>query len=181
MKKLICVSIAVFILMACSHSPEKGALSVLERNSYATQGKLRTHGLTIIGYNYTDYGFYSYQVDYRGGGNLEPSTLTAGGSKSTCCFSLYTPMSDFRKVKVKWSRGLSEDIWCEMNVPLKGPLPAKPEYLEVHFYQDGHVELAITEEPSPPRLKLERFDNDQRHATGNVINDDKFAVCKHGY
>lgn len=137
--------------------------------------------MTIFGYNYTDFGFASYQVDGRGGGNLVPSTPIAGGSKSTCCYDFYTPLPADEMVKVKWSRGIPRGVWCEMEVPLKGPLPAKPEYLEVHFYQDGHVELAITEAPSPPRLVLTRYDNDQRHGNGNVINDDKFAVCKHGY
>lgn len=181
MKKLVCTGLAA-MLSGCASSILADANRASSNPSSMTmQTTSKTYGLTIIGYNYTDYGFYSYEVGRRGGRNLVPSTPTTGGSKNTCCFSLFTPMSESRKVKVKWSRGIRKGIWCEMEVPLKGHLPAKPEYIEVHFYQDGHIELAVTEEPSPPRLKLDRFSNGPRHAEGNVVNDDKFALCKHGY
>lgn len=134
-RKLVWQCVILIASAGCSSTDVVSAKAPSSSYELADPDKtFRHHGLTIIGYNYTDYGFYSYQVDGRGGGNLEPSTPIAGGSKSSCCFSLYTPMSNSRKVKVKWSRGIPQGLWCELEVPLKGPLPAKPEYLEVHFY-----------------------------------------------
>jgi hypothetical protein len=147
----------------------------------APDGPFKQHGLTIYGYNYTDFGIYSFEVNRNGGGNLYPSTATSAGGSSVCCFSLYTPLPTSKVVKIKWSRGLPKGLWCEMDVPLRGPLPARPKYLEVHFYQDGRIELEVSEWPGPPRLELSRFNNDQRHSQGNVINDDRYAECKHGY
>ena len=45
-------------------------------------------------------------------------------------------------------------FYKEMEAPLDVKIPNNPEYLEVHFYPDGHVETAMTEVPSPPRLAL---------------------------
>lgn len=182
MQKLFSLFLLLPLLASCSQLTGGRSLSSGMPRHYVGGGEpFRSHGLTIYGYNYTDYGIYSFQVNGRGGGNLLPSSPYSTGGSSVCCFSLYTPMRANKTVKVKWSRGKPEDIWCELEVPLRGPLPDKPEYLEVHFYQDGHVEVAVTEEMSPPRLKLERYSNGQRHATGNVINDDKFARCQRGY
>ena len=35
-----------------------------------------------------------------------------------------------------------------------GPVPKNPKNFVVHFYKDGHIELAMTEEDEGPRLKL---------------------------
>ena len=35
-----------------------------------------------------------------------------------------------------------------------GPVPKNPKIFEVHFYKDGHIELAMTEKDSGPRLNL---------------------------
>ena len=46
----------------------------------------------------------------------------------------------------------------QVRVEVKGPIPPDPEYIEIHFYPDGHIEAAISggiNAPSPPRLKLE--------------------------
>jgi hypothetical protein len=66
---------------------------------------------------------------------------------------------------------------------LRPPIPAKPEYFEVHFYQDGHIEVAVTETDSPPRIVLGRSGRGTRHLNENqnVNNDAKFAGCKLGY
>ena len=44
----------------------------------------------------------------------------------------------------------------EQDVELTGPVPKKPGYFEAHFYPDGHIEVAITETWSEPRLRLDR-------------------------
>lgn len=141
----------------------------------------RAYNLTIYGYNYTDSYIGSFEVDGAGGGNLEVSIPEAGGGKSTCCTSLYTPLPPNNTVHVKWTH--DGEIWCETKVPFSGPVPAKPEYMEVHFYRDGHIEVAVTETNSPPRLKLERASPGWRYAerAQNINNDHKFARCQRGY
>jgi hypothetical protein len=43
----------------------------------------------------------------------------------------------------------------ELDVEMAGAELNNPEYFEVHFYPDGHVEAAIAESPSEPRLRLD--------------------------
>ena len=80
---------------------------------------------------------------------------------------------------VKWTRDRKR--WCKQTVKLTKPIPIEPHYFEVHFYQDGHIEVEATRESSDPRLKLERFSRGERHEHGNVNNDEKFSRCKDGY
>jgi hypothetical protein len=147
----------------------------------AQNAPARSYNLTIAGYNYTDTGISSFEVNGQGGGNLEVSVPTAGGGKSACCVSVRAPLKAAQPVTIKWSRDV--ETWCEQTVLLQPPLPAKPEYFEVHFYQDGHIEVAVTEGASPPRLKLERDGRGNRHAakTSNINNDLKFSRCRLGY
>lgn len=141
----------------------------------------RSFNLTLYGYNYTDTEIGSFEVEGQGGGNVAVSTPTAGGGASACCITIHTPLVRARPVAIKWSR--DGDTWCEQEVLLRPPIPAKPEYLEVHFYQDGHVEVAVTENNSPPRLKLNRLHGNSRHANPklNTNNDAKRSRCKLGY
>jgi Protein of unknown function (DUF3304) len=147
----------------------------------AADTNVRDHNLTIYGYNYTDTEIGSFEVNGQGGGNVEVSTLTAGGGKSVCCVTARSPMLQPRMVKIKWTR--DSENWCEQEVMLKPPLPLKPKYFEVHFYPDGHIELAVTEMDSAPRLALNRMSRAGRHEDErqNVNNDAKFARCKRGY
>lgn len=142
---------------------------------------LRSYSLTIIGYNYTDSGIGSFEVNGTGGGNIEVSIPEAGGSKAACCASLTTPPPSWRTVKIKWTR--DGDTWCELDVPYPERIPIDAEYLEAHFYRDGHVEVAASAIDSPPRLRLERFHGNSRHAdpSQNVNNDGKLARCHRGY
>ena len=72
---------------------------------------------------------------------------------------------------------------CETKVLLNPSIPTNPENFEVHFYRDGHIELAATDDYSEPRLKLDRLHANSRHKDKslNVNNDGKFARCKLGY
>ncbi|MEQ6341031.1 MAG: DUF3304 domain-containing protein [Gammaproteobacteria bacterium] len=103
-----------------------------------------------------------------GGGNLHVSTVTSGGT-NVCCFS-YTPGTPAPKtVKVKWVASgctyieikrsdyistRAHHFFKTLEAPVDPKVPANPGYFEVHFYPDGHVEAAITEHSSPPRLIL---------------------------
>lgn len=141
----------------------------------------QAYNLTLYGYNYSDTAISSFEVNGQGGGNVNVSSPTTGGGGGVCCITVYSPLSEAQMVTIKWSRDV--ETWCEQSVRLSSPLPAKPEYFEVHFYQDGHIELAITEEPSLPRLRMERAGPGNRHSDKamNVNNDSKLARCKFGY
>jgi hypothetical protein len=145
------------------------------------EASVQAHNLTIYGYNYTDTEIGSFEVNGQGGGNVSVSTPTAPGGAGVCCVVIYTPFPQAKTVKIKWSR--DGDTWCEQEVALKPPLPAEPEYLEVHFYRDGHIEVAVTETDSAPRLQLERVHGNRRFKNEklNINNDAKFARCKLGY
>lgn len=136
--------------------------------------------VTIYGYNYTDSYIDSFSVNGQGGSNLAVSSPTAGGGKGACCVTVRPNQQFINPVTIRWTRDAYSKQWCELNVTLKDPAPAKPGYFEVHFYQDGHVEATVTENASEPRVKLERFNPNQRHETGNVNNDPKFARCTNG-
>ncbi len=161
-----------------------GSPGVVAKGATETVGNVdgfREFSLTIYGYNYTDTEIGSFEVNGHGGGNLAVSSPTAGGGKSACCAALFTPVPKDHKIRVKWTR--DSDTWCEQDVPFVGPVPAHAEYMEVHFYRDGHIELAVTQTNSPPRLTLERVHGNSRHTdpSMNVNNDNKYSRCKLGY
>lgn len=147
----------------------------------AKLNEFRRFSLTIYGYNYTDTGIGLFEVNGRSGGNLAVSTPTTAGGSSLCCAALFTPLPAGNKLRIKWNR--NADVWCEQEVAFEGPVPSNAEYLEVHFYRDGHIELAATAAPSPPRVKLDRLHRNSRHADPslNVNNDDKLSNCRNGY
>jgi Protein of unknown function (DUF3304) len=124
--------------------------------------------LGIVGYNYTDRAIASFSVNGNGGGNIYLSTPTNGGGKTVCCMSVRPGTTLPLKMEVEWTWDRVEDDNGKVLRPeesrkatavLDGPLPAKPTQFEVHFYPDGHVEVAVSDKYSPPRLKLEQKDN----------------------
>jgi hypothetical protein len=178
------VIVLVFVALTSGCDPQRTATAAPVPASAMVADvdvKVQAHNLTIYGYNYTDTEIGSFEVNGQGGGNVSVSTPTAPGGAGVCCVAIYAPFLQAKTVKVKWSR--DGDTWCEQEVALKPPLPAKPEYLEVHFYRDGHIEVAVTETDSPPRLQLERVHGNRRFKNEklNINNDAKFARCKLGY
>jgi hypothetical protein len=157
-----CLSLLGLILAGCS--------------SYASE----SISLALHGYNYTNRHIDSYEINGQGGGNMGLSTQTAGGSKSTCCGSWWPNSRLPIKVQVKWvvdyckfkeysSTGelflLKRNFWKEAEALITTPPPADARYLEAHIYEDGHVEAAITNTYSPPRLILP-FDEKTQSRTG---------------
>ena len=144
-------------------------------------------GLTIYGYNYTNRYIDQFYVNGNGGENLRVSGPSSGGGGSVCCFS-YTPDTPAPKtVKVKWVasgctykvKGTYGEIFDDiyhffktLEIPVNPKVPANPGYFEVHFYPDGHVEAAITEHSSPPRLILSE-DREDRSDYPRCPNDKK--------
>jgi len=131
-----------------------------------------SHALTIYGYNYTNRHIAGFEVNGQGGSDLSVSSESTGGGKGTCCVGWRDGTKLPKKIHVKWISGgctfLSppnkfgerypsvRHYYSEVDAVLHGPIPSDPGYFEVHFYPDGHVEVAITELPSKPRLKLDR-------------------------
>lgn len=128
----------------------------------------QTVWLTMIGYNYTDHYIDNYSVNGAWGGNVFISDSDSGGSKDACCVRWVVGQSLPVMVHIRWESSAcvytknvegenferAKQFYSEKDVSLKGPIPSDPQYFETHFYPDGHVEVAITSDISPPRLKL---------------------------
>jgi hypothetical protein len=135
-------------------------------------------GLTIVGYNYTDTYIAKFAVNGAGGGNIEVSRNDNYGG-GTCCAPIVDDVPLPITVEVSWQRD-GDAARCKQSVLLDGPMPREANYFEVHFYQDGSIQLAITDYPSPARVKLDRFSPAFRHAKGNLDNDLTHSECKLG-
>lgn len=125
--------------------------------------------LTITGYNYTNRYINEFYVDGNGGHNIFVSSPTSGGGGSVCCVK-YIIGATLWKPEIRWQVGGCtynsrkdkygesffdiHHFYKQVEAPLDVKIPNDPKYLEVHFYPDGHVETAMTEQPSPPRLAL---------------------------
>lgn len=132
--------------------------------------------LAIHGYNYTDRYIGYFKVDSVGGGNIYVSGPDSGGGGTTCC-AFYTKGAGSWKAKVNWQTGACR--WAEtvqksgetvfelhkyyktVEVDVDPQIPLDPKHLEVHFYPDGSIQIALTEEESPPRLVLSKDREDK--------------------
>ncbi|NYI01988.1 DUF3304 domain-containing protein [Cupriavidus plantarum] len=187
--------IAWLVMLACVNAiaaaePEMSpkARAMLESGGPSFQGKRlytgphrtprKMDGLTIVGYNYTDSYIGAFSVNGAGGGNLEVSSKTSGGGGGTCCAAIPADTALPMTLDIAWKRD-GQVPWCRQTILLDGPVPTEPQYLEVHFYQDGTIQAAMSEYPSPPRVKLDRVSYVKRKASGNVNNDGKYGSCGH--
>lgn len=159
------------VLTACNKSDQEPPEDVVDFK-----------GLPISGFNYTDLPISSFEVNSIAGGNLRVSSETSGGG-AMCCVRrpTYAPLTYI----VAWTRGpeTPKSRWCRMEVIHKGPLPKNPKYFVVHFYQDGHIEVDVTEERSEARVKLPNILNGLRRyedISKNKVNDEALAECKNG-
>ena len=133
--------------------------------------------LLIQGYNYTDDVIDSFTVNGQGGGRLYVSGPSSGGGGSVCCVSyrLGTPLPI--KLKVRWMGGYClefetskygrknvyrKGLWREAEALAVDMSDGKPKALEVHIFPDGHVEAAITQGYSDPRMIFSRTDSYER-------------------
>jgi hypothetical protein len=135
-------------------------------------------GLTIVGYNYTDTYIAKFAVNGTGGGNIEVSRNDNYGG-GTCCAPIVDDVPLPITVEVSWQRD-GDAARCKQSVLRDGPMPREANYFEVHFFQDGSIQLAITDYPSPARVKLDRFNPAFRYAKGNLDNDLTHSECKRG-
>lgn len=132
--------------------------------------------LALVGYNYTNRSIESFEVDGQGGGNVAVSSPTSGGGGTVCCVT-HIPGDYVWKVVVRWQSGgcyyhlkshTSSEVYDvlhpffkEREVTVDGKRPAKPNNLEVHFYPDGTIQAAVTEQESYPRLSLDEKRKDR--------------------
>ncbi|MBC7993220.1 MAG: DUF3304 domain-containing protein [Rhizobacter sp.] len=133
-------------------------------------------GLTIRGYNYTDTYIDSFAVNGAGGGNLEVSRKHAGGGGGTCCASIPGGLELPMTVEIVWKRD-GDAPYCKQTVLLDRPVATDPYAFDVHFYQDGTIQVATAPFDSEARVNLERFNAYERKASGNVNNDSKLSRC----
>jgi hypothetical protein len=182
-KPLLVLTAWLMLAMTSACNSQTAGTSVSEPpKSTEVVEPFRSHNLTLLGYNYTDFGIGSFEVNGQGGGGLEVSEGVNGGGGRVCCVSVYSPMSEALPITIKWNP--IDDKWCEQTVMLVPPLPAKPENFEVHFYQDGHIEVAVSEGMgSDSRILLSAKHPNSRHQdeNQNVDNSSKFARCRIGY
>jgi hypothetical protein len=143
------------------------------------------YSLGIVGYNYTEVGVADYRVNGTGAFNLGVSTETSGGGSTVCCVGWASGTKLPMPVRVEWTRDGKR--WCRTTALMNGPIPLEPTTLEVHFYPDRHVEVAITDNYSPPRLKLAAGGGAYRVAVdvqaelkAAIQQDEKKAECRAG-
>jgi hypothetical protein len=179
--------LCTFVGAGCDQKGAAVASAAASRElTQAADTGVAVHDLTLYGYNYTDTEIGSFEVNGHGGGNVQISDPDNGGGSAVCCIAVLTPMTEPKLLRIKWTR--DSEMWCEQEVALKPPIPEDAKRLEVHFYRDGHIEVAVTGElqtrmSSPPRLRLEAPSRAGRNTDTalNVNNDSKFARCKLGY
>lgn len=125
------------------------ALIVFVVMSACSDNEVRS--VTLIGYNYTERPIGWFSVDDAGGSNVF-AREKSGGGKMTCCWDIEIG----KEVRVRWvytytkkqyMSGAREEEF-ETSVRIPSPSSENSEYLEVHFYPDNHVELALTDFPS---------------------------------
>ncbi len=163
----------VVSLMGCAQaeSPVSVTPVVVSRLS------VDARSLLIQGYNYTDDYINSFTVDGQGGGNLYVSGPNSGGGGSVCCASFSRGTVLPIKLKVRWTgsycmeyetskygrtSSYRKGLWQEAEALAVDLSEGKPRALEVHIFPDGHVEAAITQGYSQPRLVLSRTEKYQR-------------------
>ncbi|EPX57391.1 hypothetical protein D187_007145 [Cystobacter fuscus DSM 2262] len=150
----------------------------METPDAGAEGKnkeLESVALTVSGYNYTDLHIESFSVDGAGGANIFVSSPDSGGGGGVCCLRWYPGVPLPVSVKVEWTRDLKR--WCEKEVMVSGPVPDQPRYIVVHFFQDGRIEVELTEGFPESKLQLDRFSPVARKASGNSVLDEKIARC----
>jgi Protein of unknown function (DUF3304) len=143
------------------------------------------YSLGIEGYNYTETGIIDYSVNGTGAFNLTTSDEDSGGGKTVCCFGWAIAMKLPMPIRIEWTR--DEKSWCRKDVFLTERGPLEPTTFEVHFFPDRHIEVAITDKYSPPRLKLPSAGRDYRVAkdvrqekVDAQALDAKYAECREG-
>ena len=113
-----------------------------------------TRSVTVTGYNYTERPIYTFSVNGSGGSNLFAKERGGGGGFSCC-----TTVTVGQPAEINWIYSATERQYNagvrkeSRSTTVIVPSPQVPEakYLEVHFYPDDHVELALVKFPGEAR------------------------------
>lgn len=160
------------VLCACK---DKSAETAGIAGSQGKADRIEPVGLVVYGYNYTDLYIDNFSVAGIGGANIVVSSTDSEGGGGTCCLRWFPGVTLPLPVKVVWTRDGKRS--CEKEVMITGPVPAHPQYVVVHFFQDGRIEVELTEKPPGPKLRLERFSPIKRKESGNAVLDEQIARC----
>ncbi|MCD7100421.1 DUF3304 domain-containing protein, partial [Stenotrophomonas sp. MMGLT7] len=161
--------LVLLVLLACQGGSNESYAASPERPPVPQSSGLVN--IPIHSYNYTDRTISSFYVNGTWGGNVFISRGNAGGGKSACCVRWYSGMEANlpKKYRVRWIADMCKyqveegggvfdryrAVWKEQDAYLTELPPGKPKAFEVHFYRDGHVEVAMSEQfMAHPRLKL---------------------------
>jgi len=105
-------------------------------------------GVTIRGFNYTDRPINSFSVNGVWGGNAFAGSYEGGGG-SMCCTNITIGQAvkinyQLSTTRAQYEAGLRLEEFATTAIV---PSPQSPdaEYLTVHFFKDGHVELGLEE------------------------------------
>ena len=161
------VMLVCALVLGCAQAEAPGSVASKPVIKYGEPASL-----LIQGYNYTDDVIVSFTVNGQGGGLLYVSGPSSGGGGSVCCVS-YRPGTQLPiKLKVRWVGGYCiqrvmspypygkpyydnrRSLWREAEAQAVDLSNGKPKALEVHIFPDGHVEAAVTQGYSSPRLSL---------------------------
>jgi hypothetical protein len=176
-KDIICVLMLVAVpFMICSLRPVKATERKMGNADYWL--------LDIVGYNYTNRNIDNFSINGQGGGNVRLSSATSGGGGAVCCVKFWKGQSDQLPMKVRWqfdgctyltrsriSGRVFENthaFYKEADVHVSGIVGSNPRHLEIHFYEDGLIQIQLTEDMSPPLLSLD----------GARTDKSSFSRCK---
>ena len=120
-----------------------------------------TLSVTLVGYNYTERPIYTFSVNGVGASNLF-AKQKYGGGKDSCCIDITVG----QPVEIKWLYDTTDKQYLaglreekrSTTVIVPPPTVPEAEYLEVHFYPDHHVELALVKFPGDRRIPYEEKD-----------------------
>jgi hypothetical protein len=114
----------------------------------------------MVGYNYTVRPIGTFSINGVGGSNV---FVNGGGAAFSCCVDVTVG----KPAKIEWVYHRTEaqfnaGVQIERHstdVIVPPPQTPDAEYLEVHFYPDNHVELALVKFPGKRRLPRIPEDN----------------------
>lgn len=168
MSVVLSIFLFPFTIVACDGSQAKGS-----RTSKGGDDLL----LGLVGYNYTDRHISSYTVDSAGGGHINMSSPSSGGSGVTCCARVSKNYRGPLRVRIRWqvdgcryivksprtgeTQELRHYYYKESNVDVERIQGDDPAYLETHFYPNGVIRVRLTSTISDPQLTLDESRVDQ--------------------
>lgn len=182
--KFALACVCLLVLGGCNGRASKG--EVIGENANTAANVIPStrageqHELTFHGFNYTNRYIDKYSVNGHGAGHLRVSGRHGGGGSSVCCF-VYSQEMTPAVVTVKWQHGgckydveanpgekafqFTHSYFKTSTIAIDQPVPENPNFINVHFYQDGTVKVNLSSKPVKPRLDLAEAREDKSSYT----------------